>query len=88
MLEGEMRDLNKNDMNSFDALDSREKTIGILGDGDHRRRNRTGITYVEGSCVVYGRNVMSTSLLEVSLSGVRTVLHLERDAWSMVKRLR
>ena len=31
---------------------------------------------------------MSTSLLEVSLLGVGTVLRLERDAWSMVKRLR
>ena len=37
---------------------------------------------------MYGRNVMSTSLLEVSLLGVGTVLRLERDAWSMVKRLR
>ena len=32
MLEGEMRNLNKSDMESFDALDSREKTIAILGD--------------------------------------------------------
>ena len=31
---------------------------------------------------------MSTELLEVSLVGVGTVLRLERDAWSMVKRLR
>ena len=37
---------------------------------------------------VYGRNVMSTSLLEVSILGVGTVLRLEIDAWSMVKRLR
>ena len=44
--------------------------------------------YVEGSCVVYGRNVMSTSMLEVSPVGVGTVLRLERDAWSMVKPLR
>ena len=32
MLEGEMRDLDKSGMESFDALDSREKTIAILGD--------------------------------------------------------
>ena len=32
VLEEEMRDLNKSGMNSFDALDSREKTIAILGD--------------------------------------------------------
>ena len=31
---------------------------------------------------------MSTALLEVSLLGVGTVLRLERDAWSVVKRLR
>ena len=31
---------------------------------------------------------MSTSLLEVSLLGVGTMLRLERDAWSIVKRLR
>ena len=35
--------------------------------------------------VIYGRSVMSTQMLEVSLLGVRTVLRLERNAWSMVK---
>ena len=30
VLEGEMRDLNKSGMESFDALDSREKMIAIL----------------------------------------------------------
>ena len=30
VLEGEMRDLDKSGMESFDALDSREKTIAIL----------------------------------------------------------
>ena len=29
------------------------------------------------------KNVMSAQMLEVSLLGVGTVLHLERDAWSM-----
>ena len=89
VLEGEMRDLNKSGMKSFDALDSREKTIAILGEsGGHRRRNRTAIRSVEGSYVVCGRNVMSTSLLEVSLLGVGTALRLERDAGPMVRRLR
>ena len=37
---------------------------------------------------MYVRNVMSTSILEAPLLGVRGVLHLERDACSMVKRLR
>ena len=32
VLEREMQDLNKSGMKSFDALDSREKTIAILGD--------------------------------------------------------
>ena len=32
VLEGEMRDMNEGGMKSFDALDSREKTIAILGD--------------------------------------------------------
>ena len=31
---------------------------------------------------------MSAQILEVSLLGVKTVLRLERDAWSMVKLLR
>ena len=31
---------------------------------------------------------MSAQMLEVSLSGVGTVPRLERDAWSMVKRVR
>ena len=30
---------------------------------------------------------MSAQMLEVSLLGIGTVLLLERDAWSMVKRL-
>ena len=34
---------------------------------------------------MYGRSVMTAQMLEVSLSGVGTVLRLDRDAWSMVK---
>ena len=45
--------------------------------------------YVEGShTVVYGRNLMSTSMLEVSPLRVGMVLRCDWDAWSMVKRLR
>ena len=33
---------------------------------------------------MYGKHVMSAQLSEVSLSGVETVLRLERDAWSTV----
>ena len=35
--------------------------------------------------VIYGKNVMSTQMLEVSLLGGGTVLRLESDARSMVK---
>ena len=35
--------------------------------------------------VIYRKSVMSAQMLEVSLLGVGTVLHLERNAWSMVK---
>ena len=54
MLEGETRDVSEGGMKSFDALDRWEKKIAILEiNGDQRRRNRTGIRYVEGSCVVW-----------------------------------
>ena len=33
-------------------------------------------------CNIY-KNVVSTQMLEVLLLGVRTVLRLERDSWSM-----
>ena len=39
-------------------------------------------------CVMYGGNVGSTWMLEVSLFGVGTMLQLERDARPMVKRQR
>ena len=53
----------------------------VAGDGETGRAN--------SFYVVYGRSVMSAQMLEVSLLlGVGTVLRLERDAWSMVKRLR
>ena len=35
--------------------------------------------------VICGKSIMSAQMLEVPLLGVRTVLRLERDAWSMVK---
>ena len=57
-----MWDVNEGGMESFDASDSRENTIAILEmDSGHRRRKRVGIRYVEGSYVVCGRNVISTS---------------------------
>ena len=39
--------------------------------------------------VIYGKkSVLSAEMLDVSLVVVGMVLRLERDAWSMVKRLR
>ena len=38
--------------------------------------------------VIYGNNVMTPQMLEVSLLVAETVLRLERDAWSMPKPLR
>ena len=38
--------------------------------------------------VIYGKHVMSVQMLEVILLGAETMLGLERDAWTMVKRLR
>ena len=36
-------------------------------------------------CVVHGRHVLSAQMLELSLSGVETVLRVERGVWSMDK---
>ena len=76
----------------FCRLESSEKTIAILRgrwwpqiDGDRRRRNRTGIGQADSFYGVYERSVLSAQMLEVFLSGVATVLRLERGAWSMVK---
>ena len=81
VLEEEVREIDECDMEEFGALDRREKTIAILGD-----RWWTQVTKQEGtqrlakSCyVIYGNNVMSARLLEVSPVGVGTVLRLERD---------
>ena len=48
--------------------------------------DETGRGYVKQKKddVIYGQNVRSAKILEMSLLGVGTVLRLERDAWSMV----
>ena len=38
-------------------------------------------------CVIHGENVMSAQMSEVFLFQVGTVIRLERDGWSTVKRL-
>ena len=59
-LEKEMREVNEGGMNLFEALDNREKTIAILGDRcGPKTAKQDGDIYVEGSCVIYRRNVMS-----------------------------
>ena len=74
-------------MEGFGTLNSNEKTIAILVDGGHRQKKRNGIRLAKIFSVIYGNNVVSAQLLEVSLLiiGVGTVLRLERDAWPMVK---
>ena len=68
-------------------------------DGENRRRRRRKAVspllsnVFWGGCtpfcqipyVIYGQNIMSAQMLEVSLFGVGPVLRLERYAWSMVK---
>ena len=81
-----MRDLDKSGMKLFDALDSREKTIAILGgrwwpqtakkDGDKICRR--------SFCSVWKKRNVYLAVGGVSV-GIGTVFRLERDAWSMVK---
>ena len=54
-------------------------------EGGHTRRGKKGTILAEIFYVIYGSNVMSAQMLEVSLLGVGKVLRLEREAWSMVK---
>ena len=35
--------------------------------------------------VIYGNNILSAQLLEVTLLGLGTMVLIERDSWSMVK---
>lgn len=57
---------------------SSEKTIAILADswGPH------GATHIH---LMYVINVVRAQRLKVSLLGVGTLLHVQRDAWSLVK---
>ena len=77
-------------MEKFGTIDSREKTIAIVGDRwwQQKAKQQGGTISKKFLCNIYGKNVMSARMLEVSLLGVGTVLRLERDAWSMVKWLR
>ena len=82
VLEKDMRGVDDCDVEEFDTLDSSERTIAILGD---RWPKRKGIVSAKSFYVIYGNDVMSAQLLEVSPFGVGTVLRLTSDAWSMAK---
>ena len=85
MVDEEMRKLYECDMEDFGRLEGSEKTIAILEDWWPRTANQEGDKTINSFCVIYGKSVMSAQMLEVSLLGVGKVLHLERDARSMVK---
>ena len=73
-------------MEKFGTLDSSEKTIAILGDRSWPQTAKQEGDEVSKKFICnISENVMSAQMLEVSLLGVGTVFHLERDAWSMVK---
>ena len=77
-------------MEEFGRLESSEKTIVILGDKWWPQTAKQGGDRIRKQflCNVCGRSVMSAQTLEVSPLGVRTLLLLERDTWSMAKWLR
>ena len=74
-------------MEKFGTLDSSEKTIAVPGDRwwpQTAKQKGDKISKI-GSVYYVENTVLSAQMLEVSLLGVGTVLHLERNAWSMVK---
>ena len=66
---GKMRKIDGCDMEKFGTLDSSEKTIVILGDRWWPRTTKQeGDTMSKNQIyVIYGKNVMSAQMLEVSL---------------------
>ena len=68
-------------MVEFGILDSSKKTFAVLGDRWWPQAAKQEDDNISKSFyVIYGNNVVSAQMLEVSLSGVGTVLRLERDA--------
>ena len=85
----EMRKFDECGMEVFGRLDCSEKTIDILGNRWWpQTAKQDGDRISKPFYVIYGKSAISAQTLEVSLLGVGTVLRLERDAWSMVKRLK
>ena len=88
-LEDGMRKLDVCDMKEFGRLESSEKTIAILRDkwwpqAAKQDGDRISKQFL---CRIWKKR-NERQMLDVSLLGVGTVLRLERDAWSMVIRLR
>ena len=89
VLEEEVREIDERDMEEFGTLDSGEKTVAILGDkwwpqaAKQEEGVKTSKTFL---CNIWKqRNERPTV---GSVRSIGTVLHLETDAWSMVKRLK
>ena len=82
-----MRKLDVCDMEEFGRLESREKTMAILGDRwwPQTAKLDGNMMSKQFLCSAWKIIIMSAQMLEVSLLEVGTVLCLERDAWSMVK---
>ena len=79
-----IRKLDECDMEEFGRLESTETTIAILGDRWPQTSKQEGDRISKHIlCKIWKK--ISTQTLEVSLSGVGTVVRLERNAWSKVK---
>ena len=75
----------------YNRLYTSDKTIVILGDRwwPEKAKEEGGKVGKRFLCSIRKqKNAMSAHMLEASLLGVGMVLHLEDDAWSMVKPLR
>ena len=67
VLEGEMREIDKCNMEEFDTLDSSEKTIAILGGRWCPQVAKQGDKTSKSLHVIYGNNVMGAQLFKVSI---------------------
>ena len=72
------RKIQECDMGKYGTLDSREKTIAILGDRWPQTAIWEGDKISKKFPCTYGKNVVRAQTLEVSLLGVGTVLRLKK----------
>ena len=81
-----MRDIDGCRMDEVGTVGSSEKAIALLGDRWWpQAAEQEGISLAKSFYGTYGNDVVGAETLEVSRLGVGTVLHLEREAWSVVK---